>query len=151
MKRKEAAKRLAAAQDTEEEAEDAEKDEKDKKDMVTKTAMDSALKLTRDAAVKETIAQQNAIRDAEKFVRPWVGELAMAHDSAVGVYKSALKALAVDGVEKVEDTDALKAIIKAQPVPGAKRVSETPLGMDAATVDSYAKMFPLASRIGHAG
>ena len=124
---------------------------------VTKAAMDAALRATREAAVKDTIAQQNAIRDAEKAVRPYVGELAMAHDSAEGVYCTALKALPSVNLTADElkglPLDALRAILKAQPLPGTKNVHSdtTALGMDAAGVKSYRERFPETARIGHLG
>ena len=57
-----------------------------------KRAMDAALARTRS----ETIAEMNAIRDAERAVRPYVGDIVIAMDSASDVYKFAAKTMGVD-------------------------------------------------------
>ena len=125
--------------------------------MVTKKAMDEAIskatvkaqeeaKLANDAAIKAAseAASKNAkeIRDAENVVRPWVGNLAMAHDSAEAVYRTALGALGVK-VEGVHPS-ALKTILELQPLPGARKVE---VAMDAAGASDFAKRNPYASKI----
>jgi hypothetical protein len=99
------------------------KDEKDK-DMVTKPAMDAALKAQADGFQKELAK----VRDTERGVRvaiaeikPWVGELpvTMAFDSATDVYRHVAGMLKIDGAKTLH-ADALLPIIKAQPKPGAK-------------------------------
>lgn len=130
---------------------DAEEDEDDKKkkDMVTPAAMDAAIKLAVDAAEKraekKATETQKEIRDAERTVRPWVGDLAMAHDSAEGVYRTALTSLGVK-VEGVHPS-ALPAILQAQPLPGKKAASTTTVAMDAATDADFAKRYPGAAKI----
>jgi 8-oxo-dGTP pyrophosphatase MutT (NUDIX family) len=116
------------------------------KDMVSKPAMDAAIA---DATVKtktEVIAAQRAIREAEKTVRPWVGELAIACDSADAVYEHALKALNVD-IKGVHPS-AYPAVLKAQPKPGDSK--KQTMAMDAASAKSFADRFPSAGRIGTA-
>lgn len=147
------------------EAEDAEEDDDDKKDKpakdkkddkegkaMDKGAMDAAIaegirnaapgiaKAASDAATKT----QQDIRDAERTVRPWVGELAMAHDSADGVFRTALTVLGVkvDGVHP----SAYRPILEAQPIPGST-TKKTIVAMDAAGVKSFAEMFPNAARV----
>lgn len=122
--------------------------------MVSQDQMNAAIKAATEGATKkaveQTMATQRAIREAEGFVRPWVGSLAVACDSADEVYKAALSALKVEGIEAIHPS-AFKAVLQAQPVPG-KRVGTTAtqtLGMDAASVDDYNKRFPGASRIRH--
>lgn len=91
-----------------------------KEDDVNKTAMDAAIQaattnavvMAKDAARKEA----REIADAEKFIRPWVGELAIAQDSAESVYKAALETLGVK-VEGVH-ASAYRHILEAQPKPG---------------------------------
>jgi hypothetical protein len=139
------------------EAKAADADPDKKPEMVSKSAMDAALKAVETTAtanaVKATIAAQNALRDAEKDVRPYVGDLAMAHDSAEAVYRTALGTL--PGVKLAADElkslplAALKAVLKSQPIPGQRKAETTPLAMDAAAADSYNKMFPNAARILH--
>jgi 8-oxo-dGTP pyrophosphatase MutT (NUDIX family) len=128
-------------------ASDEDPDDKDKdEDSVSKTAMDAAIRAAVTAAEKRVVRQQAAIRDAEKFVRPWVGELAMAHDSAEAVLRTALTTLGVD-VANVHP-DALKPILEAQPVPGAApRRKESAFAQDAKSVDEYNKRFPDANRL----
>jgi uncharacterized protein len=100
-------------------AEDADEDDEDKKedkkDMVSKKAMDAAIKLAQDGA----IARINGIHEARKLVAPLVGELAIACDSAEDVYRAALKVLGVK-VEGIHPS-ALRTIVELQPNPNAKR------------------------------
>lgn len=90
-------------------------------DAITKPAMDAAIAtaVSKAAAAAEasTVARMRALADAERFVRPWLGELVIAQDSAAAVYKLALDTLEVDltGV----DPSAYKAILSAHPKPGA--------------------------------
>lgn len=118
---------------------------------VTKAAMDQAIAIATKTATDNAIKTQNAIRDAEKAVRPYVGELALAFDSADAVYRTALKMVGVEGVEGIKELAALQAILKAQPLPGAKKSETTSLGMDAAGIKSYRDRFPETARIGHLG
>ncbi|WP_199085960.1 DUF2213 domain-containing protein [Bosea sp. ASV33] len=128
-------------------AEDEDKGE-EKKDVVTKTAMDEAIKAAVAKANSDAARNQREIRDAERAVRPYVGELAMAHDSADAVYKTALTALghAVDNVHP----SAFPAILAALPKPGAKSAQPSRVAMDSASSASFATMFPDAVKIGHA-
>lgn len=114
------------------------------KDMVTRPAMDAAIAAAVKAANETAVKTQREIRDAERAVRPYVGDLAMAHDSADAVYRTALTTLGVkiDGVHP----SALRAILAAQPVPGAT-VKKPAVAMDAAAADGFAKRFPDAARI----
>lgn len=120
-------------------------DEEKKEDFVDQKAMDEAIKVAVDSATAKAIKTQQAIREAERFVRPWVGEL-VACDSAEAVHRAAAKILGIDGADTVHP-DALPALIKAQPKPGDKR-QETAVAMDAAALSDFNKMFPGASRIG---
>jgi hypothetical protein len=109
---------------------------------VTKGAMDAALAQVRKDAAKN--AQE--IRDAERAVRPWVGDLAQAQDSADGVYKAALTALGVktDGIHP----SAYRALLDAQPQPGAKTKKKETLAADAAGAKGFFERYPDAKRIG---
>ena len=141
------------AREAKEAKEKADKETKDKKamdeamkGMVSKSVMDealaSAVKLATDAATRT----QREIREAERFVEPWVGRLTMAHDSAPDVYRSALKALNFEGADKLHP-EALRPVLQAQPVPGAKPARQAPLGQDAASTKGFAERYPDASRI----
>lgn len=96
-----------------------------------------------EAAVKTERANSIAVREAERFVQPWVGQLTMAHDSAAGVYKTALKALNVD-VTGVHPT-AYKAILERVPVPS--QTVQPNMAHDSASVADFAKRHPGAARI----
>lgn len=110
---------------------------------VTPAAMDEAI--TKAVSAERQTAKD--IRAAENDVRPYVGDLAMAHDSAAGVYHSALKVLGKDAAG-INDVAALKLVLHAQPKPGAKKHTSPP-AMDAATGKDYATRFPHAVNIGH--
>ncbi len=106
-----------------------------------KKAMDDAIKLATDNAIRV----QREIREAERKVRPWVGELSIACDSAEHVFRTALTMLGVKNIEKVH-ADALPFILESQPLPGAKKPQAVP-AMDENAVADFAKRFPGAARI----
>ena len=106
---------------------------------VTKVAMDAAIA----NAIKETTARLNQRDEAKRFVRPWVGDIAVAMDSAAEVYKFALE----QSGEDVTDIhpSAYKALLSRIPKPGEQQ--QRPIAMDRAATDSYNKRFPNASRL----
>jgi hypothetical protein len=111
--------------------------------------MDAAIKLAVDTALKGERANQKAIREAERAVRRYIGEVpAMSFDSAAEVYRHALVSLGVEGADKVH-ASALPILLKNLPVPGseARAKPAKSLGMDAASVKGFAEMFPNAARI----
>lgn len=127
--------------------------EKEKeKDMVSKQAMDEALKVSGAAIAKQVREEQAGVRRAEAAVKPWIGDIPaeMAFDSAEGVYRHALKTLNIAGSDKMH-ADALEAVLTAQPKPGARPVivggTERRMGMDSAAQESLNKIVDL-SRIG---
>lgn len=125
-----------------EEKEAAEKAAKDAAEpVITKPAMDAAIKAATDK-VKE---DQKALREAEEAVRPYVGKLAMAHDSADEVYRTALGALGVKGVKDIHPS-AYPALLATIAKPG-ERKKEPAIAMDAATENDFAKRFPGAAAI----
>jgi hypothetical protein len=124
-----------------------------KEEMVSKPAMDKAIKLAADKAAKDaetsTIARLNAIREAEKAVRPYIGELALAQDSAAAVYRLALDAMEVD-IEGVHPS-AYPAMLKMVPVPGStpKATQTKRVAMDAAQNDEFTKRFGPLNHLKH--
>jgi chemotaxis protein histidine kinase CheA len=74
--------------------------ETEKKEAEDKKAMDAKIQLATDEAIKRERDNQRAIVKAMNVVRPVVGELEHAFDSAEDVYKAALKmrGVQVDGV-----------------------------------------------------
>ena len=117
----------------------------EKKDMVSKGAMDKAIKLATDAARKDaeqaTIARLRGIQTAEEEVKPYVGKL-VAQDSAEGVYKAALEILKVD-IKDVHPS-AYRAILMAQPKEAPKT---TRIAQDGAETNAVLEAFPGADRI----
>lgn len=119
----------------------------EKKDMVSKGAMDKAIKLACEATAKDveakTMARLRGISEAEEAVKPYVGKLAVAMDSADEVYKAALEILKVD-VKDVHPS-AYRAVLMAQPKPG-----DTPkprIAQDSSPTSAVLEAFPGADRI----
>lgn len=104
-------------------------------------AMDSAIRRVR----ADTIAEVNAIHSAQREVRPWVGEIVVAMDSAADVYKFALETIGVD--VKGKHPDSWRDILLAQAKPGSER--KTPVFASDAAL-SVGGLFPNARRIGKA-
>jgi hypothetical protein len=136
----------------------------DAQPMVTKAAMDaaiaSAVRVAADQAAKNaeasTIARLNAIHEAREDVRPIVGALAGAMDSADAVYKVALEGLQAKGfqvdVSKLTPAtygavfQALKPVAVA--AMDAKPVAKTTrIAADSATLTARQAMFPNANRL----
>lgn len=121
----------------------------DDDDKVTQTAMDAAIAAAVKSATKSATAAaiktQQDIREAERAVRPYVGDLAMAHDSADAVYRTALTSLGVD-VDGVHPS-AFPAILKLQPKPGDTPPARKPIAQDAAASKEFETRFPHANRL----
>jgi hypothetical protein len=101
-----------------------------------------------EATVTARITQsQRAIRDAERKVRPYVGELAIACDSAEAVYRAALSALGLGDKIKDVHASALPTILGMQPLPGSQPKAKLSVAMDAAGAKSFADRVPDANRI----
>ena len=105
-----------------------------------------------DAAIQTAVQNERKVasekREAERFVRPWVGELAMDHATAEEVYQTTLVGLGVD-VEGVHPS-AFRRLIEAQPIPGAAPArKQSRFAMDAAGSKSFAERFPDTQRIKH--
>jgi hypothetical protein len=149
-----------AAMDTEETPEEkAAREKKEKeaaaakdaemKDMVSKPAMDAALKAQNDkftSDLNKVRENERGVRIALHEIKPWVGDLAptLAFDSGAEVYRHALKMLNVDGYDKMH-ADALLPVLKVQPKPGevqARRRTEDSIAMDASSLDKATKFAP---------
>ena len=119
---------------------DADPEEKDKPPVITKTAMDSAIK----AAEKATVLRMMAINTAVNDVAPLIGAV-VAQDSAESVYKLALDAgnVDTDGVHP----SAYRAMVGLLKSSAAAKAPPTRLAMDAAGVASFAAMFPNAGKM----
>lgn len=116
--------------------------EKKEMDVFDKGAMDAAIAKART----DTIATMNAIAEAKEAVRPVVGEIKIAMDSAVAVYQKAFAMAGRAEMAKVKDLTALKSAWGLVPVPGAapRRV----IAQDSAVSgDDFAKRFPNAAKV----
>jgi hypothetical protein len=116
----------------------------DAKNYITKEQMEAALKAA-TASVRNT---EREIREAERRVQPWVGQLQMTFDSAEQVYRKALKMMGVNGIDKVHQ-DALLPILEMQPKPGARKQPSQRMAADSdsASIESFAQFLPDATRI----
>lgn len=131
-------------------AEDEDDDDK-KKDDDKKPAMDAAtvqrmiLEAT-TAAKSEAVASMRAMRDAEEFVRPYIGPLAVAQDSAAAVYKLALDTndVKTDGIPASAYKAMAESILPRIAVDvGAPKIAQD----SAASRTAFAEMFPTASKL----
>jgi len=147
----------AGAQDEEDEKDKEKKDmakDKDEDDKVSKKemegAMDAALKKNSKEVEARVVARMRGIDEARREVHPLVGELSIAFDSADEVREHALKSVGVktEGMHP----SAFPAVIAAQLQLKQQRGRRVdPLAMDSRStgdVNSFAKRFPNASRIG---
>ncbi|HDE0950157.1 TPA: DUF2213 domain-containing protein [Klebsiella pneumoniae] len=134
-------------------ADDEDDDEKDKKktaddeddeedDKVSKTAMDSAVRLAADSATKKAAENFRKIREAEQVVRPLIGDV-VAMDSAEDVYRTALEQSGVDiaGVHP----SAYPAMVKM--AISQKENSRPVIAQDSASVSEFEKAFPTAGKL----
>lgn len=120
---------------------------------VDRAAMDAAIKAAGAAAEKRAIARMNAIEQAKKDVKPFVGKV-MGMDSAEAVYKLALDEAGVDldGV----DPSAYKAMVSMLPKPGERTNDASVgkrLGMDSGASSEasakFSELFPQAGAVRH--
>jgi hypothetical protein len=116
-----------------------------KADIITKPAMDAAIEVAVKKAREDERNNRNAIREAERVVRPFVGDLAIAYDSADAVYGAALKALKIE-VKGVHPS-AYRTILELQPKPGQTQQRKTVVAMDESATKSYAERFPGSTRL----
>jgi uncharacterized protein len=127
------------------------------KDMVTQKAMDAAITSATEktaAAVEKRLTEKyQGIREAEAEVQPWVGKLAIAHDSAEAIYRATLVALGEDqAIVKDLPLAAMRVILKRIPKPGERQAqvqdqnSRQP-AMDAAQTKTFNERFPGVGQI----
>jgi hypothetical protein len=110
---------------------------------VTKQAMDAAIAKAIAATTHARDEQHRAAREAERFVRPIVGELAIAYDSADEIYGAALKARGFN--TEGMPPSAFRSILEQLPRHTVERRPE--YGMDAVAQQSFDERYPGASRI----
>ena len=98
-----------------------------------------------DAAIAGERQRARDVREAERFVRPWIGELALAFDSADEVYQAAVEAQGKS--TKGVHPSAYRTILELLPKPGTEHRASARVAMDARP-KSFETMFPDAMRIG---
>lgn len=120
---------------------DDDEDDKDKK--VTKTAMDSAIRLATDSAQRKAAENFRKVREAEKEVRPLIGDV-IAMDSADDVYRTALEqsGIDIDGVHP----SAFPAMVRMA-ISQKQSSRPAPLAQDASTVSDFETRFPTAGKL----
>jgi hypothetical protein len=113
---------------------------------VTKVAMDAAIEKAVTDAVNKTTLRLNKRDDAKQFVRPWIGDIAVAMDSAQEVYKFALEQMGED-VADIHPS-AYKAILNKIPKPGEQQQrAPAAVAMDRDTNKQFLERFPHANRL----
>ena len=138
------------AKDKKAKDEEKEKEEKAAKDKKGKDAEPEAMtkedaKKAMDEAITGERQRQRDVREAERFVRAWIGDLAVAYDSAEDVYKAALESRGKS--TKGIHPSAYRSILEMLPKPGTENRNSSRVAMDASNADSFATMFPDAMKV----
>lgn len=122
-------------------ADDEDDDKKD--DKVSKTAMDSAIRLAADSATKKAAQNFREIREAEQAVRPLIGDV-VAMDSASDVYRTALEQSGVDikGVHPSAFPSLVKMAISQK-----ESTRPAALAQDSASISEFESAYPTASKL----
>ncbi|HDV7525476.1 TPA: DUF2213 domain-containing protein [Yersinia enterocolitica] len=123
---------------------DDEDDEDDDKndDKVSKTAMDSAIRLAADSATKKAAQNFRAVREAEQVVRPLIGDV-VAMDSADDVYRTALEQSGVD----IKDVHPSAYPALVQMAISQKQNSRPAIAQDSTSISDFEKAFPTAGKL----
>lgn len=130
----------AVAQDADEP--DNKEKEKEKDEKVSKTAMDSAIRLASDSATRKAAENFRAVREAEQVVRPLIGDV-IAMDSAEDVYRTALEQSEVD-IEGIHPS-AFPAMVRM--AISQKENKRPVIAQDSASADEFEKAFPTAGKL----
>ena len=118
------------------------KGDKKAKDGISHESMTKAM----DEAIAGERKRQRDVREAERFVRPWIGDLKIAYDSADDVYKAALESRGKP--TKGIHPSAYRTILEMLPKPGTEaRTASTRVAMDASGKKSFAEFYPGAMNI----
>lgn len=113
---------------------------------ITRAAMDAAIKRASDEAAAAANAHQVSLREAERFVRPWAGDLP-AMDSAEAYHRAACDVIGID--HRGVHASALPVLIQRSPKPGDQptRASRPAVAQDAAARAEAEKAFPHMNRL----
>lgn len=126
-------------------AQDAAPKAPDMKNYVSRPAMDAAIARAVREATDAAQAHQSALRAAERFVRPWVGDLP-AMDSEEAIHRAACDVLGIKhaGVH----ASALPVLIERSAKPGEQPARPTrTVAQDAAALSEAQKLFPHMNRL----
>jgi len=123
-------------------AEDEDKDDDKKDEKVSKTAMDSAIRLAADSATKTAAENFRRVREAEQAVRPLIGDV-VAMDSADDVYRTALEQAGVD-ISDVHPS-AFPAMVRM--AISQKENSRPVIAQDSASNSEFEKAYPTAGKL----
>lgn len=125
-------------------ADDEDDEDDDKKDdKVSKTAMDSAIRLAADSATKKAAQNFREVREAEQAVRPLIGDV-VAMDSADDVYRTALEQSGID-IKGVHPS-AFKSLVKMA-ITQKESSRPAPLAQDSASISEFESAFPTAGKL----
>nr|WP_279077331.1 DUF2213 domain-containing protein [Hafnia alvei] len=125
-------------------ADDEDDEDDDKKDdKVSKTAMDSAIRLAADSATKKAAQNFREIREAEQAVRPLIGDV-VAMDSASDVYRTALEQSGVD--TKGVHPSAFPSLVKMA-ISQKESTRPAALAQDSASISEFESAYPTASKL----
>ena len=125
---------------------------KDRKGGAMDTKKQPITQDTLDKAIHAAVATERKNAEARAFVRPYVGEMPMALDSAEKVHRAAAVAMGIDDADKIH-ASALPTLIKTC---GRKSSAsqdggdEPVIAQDSAAAKSFNERFPGADRIGTA-
>ena len=112
-------------------------------------AVKRAVRLAVDSALTSERERQAELREAERFVRPMVGDLRIACDSADEVYAHALEMRGIDKAKvKNMHPSAYRPLLEAMQAVPRQRAPEPVLAADAKPNGSFEERFPGAARIG---
>ena len=121
-------------------------DDDDEDDKAKDQAMDAAIRKAVSEAETRVMARMRDLAEARDIVRPIIGNVSMAIDSAAAVYKLALDSAKVD-LRDVPPA-AYRAMVGMLPKPGTARPASN-LAMDSRT-GGLEKRFPAVSRFNQA-
>jgi hypothetical protein len=146
----EARKACGMDDDPAEQPGDPAEDEEDNDVKVTKAAMDAALAATAASTEARVVARLKGAQEARDFVRPLVGEVSMAFDTAEEIERAALKSLGVKDADKLPAA-SLRPILENLPKPGARHRSTDTLAADSAGVGAHEELSKLLPHLANIG
>ena len=104
------------------------------------------VKIAVDRAITRERERASALREAERFVRPIVGDLALSFDSAEELYRHTLELKGIS--TKDLHPSAYRPLLERLPKPGqGQRPQQPRIAQDGAGRKSFAERFPGAARV----